>query len=124
MRIKTGIRAATNAAKNSQYMDYRVGAALFMGSRFMGHGWNWMKKTSPASNSRFKCIHAELHCLSPFIRKGIDLTNAHLFVVRLTPNNLLAIAKPCKYCQEFLKDLGLRAIYYTNRVGDVEVMTI
>jgi deoxycytidylate deaminase len=119
-RQDRGLRAAVNAAKCSNAPTYKVGASLSKGSRVISVGWNWFRKTSPNSLAYLRTVHAELHCIHGFHKE--DLSGCVLTVARITNGGLISIAKPCAGCQEMLKALGIKKVFYTNRKGELEVL--
>lgn len=59
--------------------------------------------------------HAEVHALSklwPNKRK-----NVKVYSMRFRKNGTWAMAKPCKNCENFLRDNGVKTVYYTDEAG-------
>lgn len=62
-------------------------------------------------------LHAEIHCLIPISSFDIDWSNVTLYIVRVLKDNTLAMARPCPACMHYIKDLGIKNIYYTTNDG-------
>lgn len=64
--------------------------------------------------------HAEVACLNqiwPNKRKGLKIWS-----YRLRRDGQMGMAKPCTECQEYLRENGIKVVYYTNRNGQIERM--
>ncbi len=107
-RIHRAIGVAWMNARNSS-AKYKVGASIYCKSRLVSMGYNKMK-THPKSKKRGRHIHAELDAL---IRSDMDVTGCDIFVARVSKSGRRANAKPCKDCQDLLKDYGIRRAYFT-----------
>jgi len=114
-RQQRGFKAALKAAKRSKFYSHRVGAAIFIGSNLISTGHNRHK-----SHPKSVCwtMHAEFSSLVRLIRE--DLSNAVLYVTRLTRTNKVSCAKPCEACQKIILKLGIKKVYYTNHEGILE----
>lgn len=116
--IKRGFRYAVKAAYLSDMHTYRVGAALMNKNRVISIGWN-STKTHPKCPTKYS-RHAEFNVfvgVSP-----LDVSGCTLFVARITKTNRASMAMPCKDCQMFLRALNLRRIFFTNRIGEMEIL--
>lgn len=130
--VRRGIFKAIEASLKSDCPNFLVGAVLVKNGNIIGTGWNWFKKSAPDSKARHQGVHAEFHCLRACAKhkerdNHYDLTKlngATLFVARTTATGRAAMAKPCEYCQAFLRTLNLRKIYYTNREGGISEMVL
>lgn len=65
--------------------------------------------------------HAEMDAVSK-LKEVCD--NDVLHVMRFTKNGGISMAKPCKYCQEYLRRKGIKKIRYTDWDGSWQKMTI
>jgi tRNA(Arg) A34 adenosine deaminase TadA len=66
-------------------------------------------------------LHAEIcaikQCMSIYpknLLKGLDL-----IVVRCTKTGELSNSRPCKHCCSFIKEKGVRNIFYSNEFGEI-----
>lgn len=101
---------AAKAARTNSTMKTRVGASLVRGGRIMGVASNRMGAT-PSSSVWSR--HAEVG-----VTMNKDAYGADVYVYREhglhgTP----MLAKPCSACREWLKDVGVRRVYYTTPQG-------
>ena len=122
-------RAHFGAAKAvSELSDHRipVGAVVTMGSRIISSGSNSQSRCHGLQAKLDKEMfgdesrgprHAELDALLPLIRRGVDLSNAALYVYRQHKNGTLACARPCSRCEKLIRSAGLKRIFYTVENG-------
>jgi len=125
-------RAHFGAAKAiSELSDHRVhiGAVITMGSRIISSGHNSQHKCHALQVKLDKemfggeshgPLHAEVDALLPLIRKGVDLSNASLYVYREHKNGVLACARPCARCEKLIRQTGIKRIFYTVENGIAE----
>lgn len=116
-RVQRGFAAALKAARRSQFYSHRVGAAVFIGAKLISLGYN-RHKSHPKSSPRTCTQHAEFNSLIRLA--GNDLSNAVLFVARLTRTNRVSCAKPCPDCQAIISRMNIRRVFYTNHDGQLE----
>ncbi len=67
-------------------------------------------------------IHAEVQALRkmwPSERK-----KAKVFSYRFGNNGKWTMAKPCANCEKYLRDNGVKVVYYTNFNGELEKMKL
>jgi len=96
---------------------FRLGAVLAKKNRVISTGYNDMGKTHTLmqkynlDKTWAPGLHAEIHsCIGVPMA---DLDSADLYVVRILKNGGLAMAKPCRICQKFIADVGIRRVYYS-----------
>lgn len=107
---------------------FRLGAVLVKKGRVVSTGFNQMRKSHPImqkylGKSDFTLgLHAEIHaCIGV---PAEDLLGADLWVCRLHKDGSLAMAHPCKICQKFLTDVGVRRVYYSDNLGNTRCLTL
>jgi len=104
---------------------FRLGAVLVKKHNIISTGFNLMWRTHPIS-SKYNVkswsigIHAELHCTIGLSMS--DLQGSDIYVYRVLKNCQPALAKPCKSCQKFLSDVGVKKAHYS--LGDGKFGTI
>lgn len=131
-RVRSGIAKAIEASLRSNSPSFRVGAVLIRNGRVLSHGFNWFKKSSPDSKTRYNGIHAEYHCVRKSAKRGerrggydlSRLSGVTMFVARVTRTGRVAMARPCEHCQELLRLLNLRRVYYTNEQGGISELKL
>lgn len=50
----------------------------------------------------------------------LDCSGCSLIVTRVLRNGRMTMAKPCSCCLEFMKEYGIKNVFYTNWDGDIE----
>ena len=96
---------------------FRLGAVLAKKNRVISTGYNDMRKTHTLMQkyNRDKTwapgLHAEVDaCIGV---PAADIDGADMYVVRILKDGHLAMAKPCRICQRFILDVGIRRVYYS-----------
>ena len=96
---------------------FRLGAILTHKNSIMSVGNN-SYKTHPflKYRTRWPFLHAEQHAI---IRRGLDnCEGLNLYVIRILKNFDYAISFPCNVCQELIKEVGIRYVYYIDEKGN------
>jgi deoxycytidylate deaminase len=100
---------------------YRLGAVLARRKKVVSIGWNHMYKSHPAMMRILRNIdwtpglHAEVKsCLGVAMS---ELRGAEMYVGRILRNGNPAMARPCGLCQSFLREVGIRKVYYSMDAG-------
>ena len=95
----------------------RIGAVLVRSGKPISVGRNHPTKTHPLVRKYHlhKTIHAEFSCVIGINRELVS--GSTMYIYRETKDGTLALSKPCKTCMKFLKDIGIRKIYYTTKKG-------
>lgn len=89
-----------------------------------------IQKTHPA-NLRYKYygkdgedirsmvgVHSELSAILKYGKE--DCSDCVIVNVRIDKNGNATMAKPCKGCQDLLRQIKFKKLYYTNADGDFE----
>ena len=114
------IQKALATAKNSIMQRGKVGAVLFTNS---GHVITSAYNVYYDGDTEKRSVHAEEYLLAKTIKlRAISrYRKLNLLVVRYkTSNDNLAMAKPCKNCQQILKRFPELTVYYSNEKGEIE----
>lgn len=109
MNLPAPFRLAKKMADSST-MNPKVGAVVVTGKHLFG-GYNKNKTHTKYANPEIhirKSIHAELDCLN-----RMPLEEAEEIYVYRELHGKPAMARPCNHCMSFLKEVGIRKIYYT-----------
>ena len=61
-------------------------------------------------------MHAEMALLKKCEEGAVDTVN----VIRFKKNGEVTMAKPCRFCEIFLRNHGVKKVYYTNWEGEWE----
>lgn len=65
-------------------------------------------------------LHAEMALINKLDIGDVD----EIHVIRFRKNGDMTMARPCKYCQKFLKRHGIRKVKYTDWDGNWDCMRI
>lgn len=118
MISKFDVKIVGRLLKLSRFNDVRLRcshvAALYYKRRLLSLGVN-KTKTHPlafrlSQSENKKYLHAEVDCL-----KGVDgdISRCTLYVVRADRKGRLAQSKPCKFCQTYIRELGVGRVVHT-----------
>lgn len=102
---------ARKEALKSTY-KHRIGSVLVYKGQIVGRGFNDPKKSHPRANTPFKTIHGEfaaiLKCPVRFLK------GSEMYVYRHRISGTPGCSKPCEFCFQLLKKLGIKKVYYTT----------
>lgn len=103
---------------NSTYL-YRLGAVVVSKKRITGKGFN-KTKTHPFLHKKYayRSIHAE--CDAAMKAASGDT----LIVVRIGKKGNLTCSRPCEKCMRFIKDYGIKTIYYSDWDGSMKELKV
>ena len=125
MKDSRAFEFARDMAEMSHFWRQRVGCVIVYKKKIISTGIN-SSKTHPLQKeyNRFRYpddntphyIHAEIHALMQLRNTDIDWSKVKLYVYRIKKNesNGCGCARPCPACMEYIKDLGIKHIYYTT----------
>ena len=126
-----------NAAKEeAAHSDYsgsaNVGCVIYYKGALIARGHN-SNKTSPVqakfNTYRYKNCgnrylpaknHAEITALKKIRWLDIDFSKIEVYTYRELKNGKIAMSRPCPSCMAFIKQLGVRKIFYTTEDGFAE----
>ena len=97
---------------------FRVGAAIFAGSRLLMAQANTYKNTPKLLRfTEWPYFHAESRAI---LKIGFDACEGTtLYVARTLRNSKTTMSKPCEVCQELIRLGRFKDVYYTNREGEI-----
>lgn len=106
--------------------NIKVGCIVVHGKRIISSGYN-SDKSHPIQKRyniyRFSddtphTLHAEISALIPIMHDStLDFSKLKIFIYRQKANGSLGSSKPCQSCRNFMKDLGIKHVYYTTDEG-------
>jgi deoxycytidylate deaminase len=103
------LRTASRVAGKSNHSSFMHAAILVKGGSII----------STAANKGHK--HAEVLCIS----KCANLRGTTLISIRITKGGkLLAMAKPCPNCERFLKEKGIKTVFYSTSDRQIAKMSL
>jgi deoxycytidylate deaminase len=103
--------------------DWHLAAILYRNRRVIKIGTN-SSKTHPKFVRVYKNgeeghqLHAEMSILR-FAKPGDKMT-----VMRFDAKGELTMAKPCKHCESFLREAGIKEVTYSDWSGDYQTMVL
>lgn len=89
--------------------------------KIVGFGYNRSYDTHPIAYKYgylFSGIHSELDCILSFNHAPRELHRCTMVNLRFLADGTLSMSKPCKKCQELLRNFNIDKIVYTNRLGE------
>lgn len=109
------IQAALEIASSSDG-SYMLGALVVSGGRVLGRGAN-RRKNDPKYTTSNWSVHAETAAL-----RSVKATRRRstLYVARVTPGGLPALARPCPACWDEAVRRGVTRVVYTTDAGAYE----
>lgn len=127
-REKRFFDVAKAVSKTSDFHGAKVGCVVCYGSNILSVASNSEKSHSLQSlYNRFRDfdvhksinkVHAEIHALSLIYRKPINWSRVEVYVYREWKNGKPAISKPCLACENFMRDLGIKTVFYIDANGN------
>lgn len=122
--LSTGIiEACIKEAKKSEYI-FKMGAVIFKGNRIIGKGHNAIRSCSnidPKYRRFNNALHCELRALLS-VKNWKNLKGADILVIKISKTTgSLSNAKPCYHCQQALKAVGMRNVYYSDTNGGISM---
>lgn len=117
---------ARQVASISDYRKVHVGCVAVYQGKVIGVGCN-CNKTHPTQNyyNKFRIksdamppkLHAEISCINQIRHLDINFSKTRLYIYRIRRDRPFGLARPCPSCMAYIKDLGIRDIYYTGNDG-------
>ena len=62
-------------------------------------------------------VHAEIKALKKIRYLDIDFDKVRVYIYRADLNGQMAMCRPCEACMNYIKQLGIKNIYYTTTSG-------
>ena len=119
---------AKDLTDNSTFVRAKIGAVAIYKGKVIGKGYNSFK-THPiqkkynayrdgfgeeSETTHQNSMHAEIMCLLSIKNKeDIDWSKVQLYIYRKCIERPHGIARPCRACEEFIRELGIEHIFYT-----------
>jgi deoxycytidylate deaminase len=133
MKTERGFALASNMCDFSEEPQ-RLGAVIFYKKRPVAVGWN-TDKTNPMQKKYsihrrfdpeiFKCpLHAEMMACINLRKTAYPPEDCTLFVARKYKKGGIALSKPCPACENAIRDLGIKTVYYTISENEYGVLKL
>jgi len=113
-------------AEMSSFARARVGCVVAYKGNVLAAGWNSNKthpvqahynqyrKLRPSTAPSPAQLHAETAALVQLRNEDIPWDKVDVFVYRLRRDYPHGLEKPCAACQRYMRDLGIRSVWYTG----------
>lgn len=114
------LKLAIEEAESVKYR-FRVGAVIFKGSRILGSGHNGIRSSRihPLHKNYNNSLHAEQDAILN-IKDWSILKGCSILVIKISKTKgIFSMARPCTMCQELLKHVGIKTMYYSNGTGEI-----
>ena len=115
-RHRRYVDLAIKLAESSSYSLHRHGAVLVKGGSVLNWSANQNKVQRWAQRFRSHgCGHATHHAeLGAVLGVARDkTTGSDVYVVRISKKGSLLMSKPCEMCQELLRHVGVKRVFYS-----------
>lgn len=111
------IRLCLKFAQKSEVHSFKHGAVLVKGGKIIAYGINNNKKPGCLAHEIYgeKKWHSETDVLTKVRRKNVD--GAILYIAGISKADNIILSKPCECCNHFIKQFNLKAVYYSNKLG-------
>jgi deoxycytidylate deaminase len=113
--VKAGLELA-QAAHRDRDCYYQLCALVVKRNRVISVGYN-NPKTHPLAHTKMRQLHAEMDAIIGCTKAELD--GAEIVVVRARRDGKVGMAKPCRACDDFIRRVGLRRVYYTVDSMDI-----
>lgn len=105
---------ASQLAATAPHEKWRVGAVIVSSGRVLSTGVNrYRNHPSKVMSLDGVSYHAE----QVAIRRAGDVSNATIYVARITKSGYIGMAMPCERCQELLYANGIHTAVWTTKSG-------
>lgn len=122
-RHKRYVGLAKRLANSSPYPDHKHGAVLVRGGSVINWSINrnrvqrWAQKFR-AHGCGHATHHAELGAILGVAREKTQ--GADVYVVRVNKRDNLLLSKPCPMCEEVLRHVGVKRVFYSVDDNTIE----
>lgn len=111
-------KQAAEASQRSDHPTFKIGAALFIKSKFIVSGFNSLKTHPKIHRHKWlKTTHAELNAIikAKAILNRNDLSDCKIVIYRVENKlKIPAISFPCDMCYAEIINAGIKEIIYTD----------
>lgn len=114
------LKLALEEAESSTYR-FRVGAVVFKGSRILASGHNGIRSSRihPLHKNYNNALHAEQDAILN-VKDWSTLKGCSILVVKVSKaKGTISMAKPCPMCQQLLRHVGIKTMYFSNENGEI-----
>jgi len=118
-RIQRFARIAVElAGEHDADVTHQLCALVVSKSKVLSIGYNKPKTDPISKDTTMQQLHAEMSAVKR-CREG-ELQGVDVIIARCRPSGKPGLAKPCKICEDILRDRGVRRVFYTINSEDPE----
>lgn len=100
---------AKKVSKLSNHKHHKIGSVIIRGNKVISVGTNNLK-THPRSLHPYFSLHGEMAAI---LFSKQDLKDCEIYVFRQTKDGVPALAKPCQYCEQMIREASIKEVHYT-----------
>lgn len=97
-----------------------MGCVIVKSGRIISSGYNSVGCHNV--NSYRKCrnsVHAEQHAIQRLLGQPSLLFGATLYVSRVANSGRLLLARPCPFCMNLIRSVGIKKVFYSDSNGSI-----
>lgn len=127
--VEIGFRHARNAAMMSDFYRAPTGCVVAQRGRVLAAGFS-SRKSHPQQQryNRYRDfrdapsplpaqLHAEVAALVQLRNSDVEWGKVDVFIYRIRRDRPHGLARPCQACMQYLRDLGVKSVWYTTDEG-------
>jgi deoxycytidylate deaminase len=122
------LRAAKRATIGSNHPLYKMGAVVVKGRRILSVASNQINRGCALIHDKKwnNTLHAEAAAIYKLLKhhRLSDLAGADLYVTRISKVGHLRMAKPCEFCEELARAVGIKQVFFSTNAGETECMRL
>jgi len=110
---------SSKTAAASNHPKHHLGCVIVKSGRILASGYNSVNRHNTNSYRKFNnSIHAEQCAIQKLLTSPTALFGATLYVSRIH-NGRLLLARPCAFCMELIRAVGIKKIFYSDSNGSI-----
>ena len=119
------LKIAIEESKKSTY-PHKIGCVIFRKKTVISYDHNYECSHRNKLHPRFQRVPTTIHAeVATIIKAKTDLKHCEMLVVRVNKQNKLLLAKPCNWCMEYIKYIGIKKVYYSiNNFPYIEELSV
>lgn len=127
LKLNRFLNLARSLALSSDFYRFKHGACIVKKGHVIATGINIYKShplqrqynnyRSDIETDAPHYMHAEICALTKAIKQYPDLSDAQIYIYRVSESGKPAMSRPCAACIKAIADYGIKTIYYTTNAG-------
>jgi len=104
---------------------HRLGCVIFKKKSIISVAYNEPFGLVGNLHPKYICWPHSIHAETKAITSAKHpLKNCEMLVIRLNRRGDLRLAKPCEYCEKYIRDVKIKKVYYSTNEGEIKTMRI